>query len=154
MVNEHNADYHPSPWGSASKTHPLIFLQTPSGFISLRNICWYFPQTCKFQTYGVPITGKSICESKIEFKHVDSCLPRQNFPPAYHNPSLSPPPSRHKEITDSPPGRETMYSNKCDLQNIANIDDPENNEVKKFENHQLSELIRKQFIVWKCGAYI
>ena len=57
------------------------------------------------------------------------------------------PPSRHKEITDSPPGRETMYSNECDLQNIANIDDPENNVVKKFENHQLSELIRKQFIV-------
>ena len=66
----------------------------------------------------------------------------------------SPPPSRHKEITDSPPGRETMYSNECDLQNIANIDDPENNVVKKFENHQLSELIRKQFIVWKCGAYV
>ena len=64
-------------------------------------------------------------------------------PPAasYHHPSPLP---RQKEITHSPLGRETMHSNESDLQNIANTDDPENNAAKKFGNHQVSELIRKQ----------
>ena len=33
MVNEHTADYHPSPSELTSRIHPLIFLRTPKGFI-------------------------------------------------------------------------------------------------------------------------
>ena len=66
MVNEHAADYQPSPLELASRIDPLIFLCPPKGFISaeyslniLSNL--YIPP---WLWKRFKITGKYICESK------------------------------------------------------------------------------------------
>ena len=73
MVNEHTADYHPSPSELTSRIHPLIFLWTAKGNISLSlsiYIYFFFSKLYtimvveNFQIYSVKITGKYICESK------------------------------------------------------------------------------------------
>ena len=71
MVNEHTADYHPSPSELTSRIHPLIFLWTPKGFIFSPECFFNFFKPAfrtmvaeKFHIRGVKITGKRMCESK------------------------------------------------------------------------------------------
>ena len=42
MVNKHTVDYHPSPSQLISRIHPLIFLWTPKGHISLESFLNFF----------------------------------------------------------------------------------------------------------------
>ena len=72
MVNEHIIDHHPSLLKLTSRIHPLIFLWTSKRFIFspecfLNFFLKYVFCTIvaeRFQTHGVKITGKCICESK------------------------------------------------------------------------------------------
>ena len=71
MVNEHTVEYHPSPSKLTSRTHSLILLWTPNGFIFSPECFLNFfkpvfrtMEAEKFQILGVKITGKCMCESK------------------------------------------------------------------------------------------
>ena len=94
---------HPNPSGLTSRIHSLIFLQTPEGFISLKNNHLIFSQTFishhdweNFQVHGGQITGKCICNSKKKLR-IFPYTHRQNFSPgSYHHPH------RLREITHPP----------------------------------------------------
>ena len=49
VVNQNSVNYCTSPSGLTSRIHPLIFLTTPVGFISLQKVYLVFSQTCIFQ---------------------------------------------------------------------------------------------------------
>ena len=46
MANKYSVDYHPTPSRLTSKLQPLTQLLTSQSFISLKNICWIFSETC------------------------------------------------------------------------------------------------------------
>ena len=87
MVNEHIADYHPSPSELTSRIYPLIFLWTPKGFISPEYFFIFF-----LSLYITPWLRKSFnlmllrspentfMSQKIESAYFYSC-PKQNSSP-------------------------------------------------------------------------
>ena len=108
MVNEHTVDYHPSPSKLTSRVHPLIFLWTPTGFISPGYFLGFFLKRVyctmvaeKFHIRGAKIAEKYICDSKKLDLFIFAHVPKQNSRSGsyyYH--------SRQEEITHFP---KTIY---------------------------------------------
>ena len=102
MINKHTLDYHPSHSQLISKVHPLIFLWTRKGFISLEFFLNFFPNLYtppwlwrSFKFIVFRLLANIFVSQKIKSLHFYSC-PRAKLSPRFL--SLSP---REKEITHS-----------------------------------------------------
>ena len=91
MVNEHTVDYHPSPSQLISRIHPLIFLWTPKGHISLESFLNFFlnlyiplwlRKSFKFivlRLLQIHLWVKKL--NLFDFTHA----PKQNSPPGFYH---------------------------------------------------------------------
>ena len=90
MVNKPNVNYQPSPSGLTSSYQPMMndtYLPFHRPFTALPFSRNFIFQSCipyhnwrKFQIYGVRITGKCICDPKVESINVYSCLSGKSSP--------------------------------------------------------------------------
>ena len=104
MVKNYTIDYHPSPLQLLSRTHPLIFLWTPKGFISPECFLRFFLKLYipswlqkSFKFSVLRLLANTFVSKKLNlFIFTHSC--KQNSPPGFDHYILP----RQKEITHSP----------------------------------------------------
>ena len=76
--------YHPYLSRLASRIHPFIFLETPSGFVSLKNVCLIFSNLFfQFMVFIFPENALNLCiftyapvlHSKLPVKFFENLFP-------------------------------------------------------------------------------